>query len=191
MCMISGCNEPVLARGWCEIHYSRWLRHGNPETLKIKSSRRGAAQAFLLECAASTSDECIDWPFAKGESGYGKVRFRGKYTQASRAVCTIAHGEPPEPRYEAAHSCGRGANGCVNGKHLSWKTPKDNQGDRIVHGTHLVGGTHPQAILTERDIPKIRSLLAEKNLTQTEIGKIFGVSKAAINNIAQGRWRHV
>lgn len=53
-------------------------------------------------------------------------------------MCQKAHGDPPSPKHDAAHSCGRGHEGCVNPNHLSWKTKKQNQADRITHGTsHL------------------------------------------------------
>jgi hypothetical protein len=30
MCSIDGCEKPVAGRGWCWMHYERWLRHGDP-----------------------------------------------------------------------------------------------------------------------------------------------------------------
>lgn len=30
MCLIEGCEGPVSTRGWCEKHYTRWKRHGDP-----------------------------------------------------------------------------------------------------------------------------------------------------------------
>jgi hypothetical protein len=29
-CSIEGCHRPVRSRGWCGIHYRRWLVHGDP-----------------------------------------------------------------------------------------------------------------------------------------------------------------
>lgn len=29
-CTITGCRKPRVARGWCEGHYRRWRRHGDP-----------------------------------------------------------------------------------------------------------------------------------------------------------------
>lgn len=26
-CSITGCNDPVIAFGWCRKHYTRWYRH--------------------------------------------------------------------------------------------------------------------------------------------------------------------
>jgi len=30
-CSIEGCDGEVIARGWCQKHYSRWYTQGNPE----------------------------------------------------------------------------------------------------------------------------------------------------------------
>jgi hypothetical protein len=32
MCSVKGCEAPVDGRELCGMHYTRWLRHGNPET---------------------------------------------------------------------------------------------------------------------------------------------------------------
>lgn len=29
-CEIKNCDKPTVGRGWCNMHYSRWKRHGNP-----------------------------------------------------------------------------------------------------------------------------------------------------------------
>lgn len=30
LCSIDACGKPVLGRGWCSTHYSRWRTHGSP-----------------------------------------------------------------------------------------------------------------------------------------------------------------
>lgn len=30
VCAIDGCDKKVASRGWCESHYQRWRRHGDP-----------------------------------------------------------------------------------------------------------------------------------------------------------------
>lgn len=29
-CAVEGCQNPMAVRGWCNIHYTRWKRHGDP-----------------------------------------------------------------------------------------------------------------------------------------------------------------
>lgn len=39
-CSIDGCEDIVSCRGWCEKHYNRWRRHGNPNTTLVIHGRR-------------------------------------------------------------------------------------------------------------------------------------------------------
>lgn len=38
LCSIDGCYKKNLARGWCQKHYQRWKRHGDPTLLIIRST---------------------------------------------------------------------------------------------------------------------------------------------------------
>lgn len=33
LCDVDGCDRQHKARGWCHLHYRRWLRNGDPLTL--------------------------------------------------------------------------------------------------------------------------------------------------------------
>lgn len=42
-CTIAGCDRPVSSRTWCQAHYTRWRRHGDPlvgRTKHLMSDRR-------------------------------------------------------------------------------------------------------------------------------------------------------
>jgi len=39
-CQIEGCGSPVLARGWCAKHYSRWQKHGDPHVVHVRARTR-------------------------------------------------------------------------------------------------------------------------------------------------------
>jgi hypothetical protein len=55
--------------------------------------------------------------------------------RAHRVMCEIAHGPKPAPGFVAAHTCGKGREGCVNPRHLRWASQKENMADKLLHGT--------------------------------------------------------
>lgn len=56
-CSIDGCTKPVIARGWCTAHWTRWKRHGDP--LAGGVSRNPAPDSC-------TVDGCTNPHFARG-----------------------------------------------------------------------------------------------------------------------------
>lgn len=134
-------------------------------------------------------DECFIWPFSKN-GGYGAISVNKRPGGVSRIVCIEAHGQPPTPRHEAAHSCGKGHLGCVAKRHLSWKTPKENWADRYVHGTDNSGDRNGRAKLRTADVIQIKAL--PKDIIVARVAKDYGVSNSAIFDILKGRkWTHL
>jgi|SRR5687768_7530087 len=183
-CSVDICNKPVLTRGYCRSHYRRLLRHGDP--LGGAPERDGAPMRFINEVALQhASDECLTWPFGKNGGGYGVVWIDGKHVVASRYVCELANGAPPTPDHEAAHSCGKGKDGCIAPSHLSWKTRTENESDKLIHGTYARGERHSVTKLTEAAVREILDLRGVE--TQHKLADRFGVSRTAISNIYVGR----
>lgn len=125
---------------------------------------------------------CLSWPYAK-TGGYGQISIDGVRLYVHRLVCEHVHGPAPTPEHEAAHSCGNRA--CANPRHLSWKTPKENHADKLVHGTLPLGSRHHNAKLTEADVRAIRSI--GKSKKQSEIAKQFGVHHSNVSLILTGK----
>ena len=48
LCIITGCDKERHARRWCTAHYSRWWRHGDPETPKYVSSDARPREFIVL-----------------------------------------------------------------------------------------------------------------------------------------------
>lgn len=178
-CLVDSCDKPAQYRGWCSAHHTRWLRHGDTET--IKKVANGTVQRYFHEIVLTYSgDDCLTWPFSRDAKGYGVINgHRSKV--ASRAVCEAAHGEPPTPAHYAAHSCGKGHEGCVNPRHLSWKTPPENKADELIHGTRNFGERNGQARLTAKQVKEIRGLLG--TMSQAKIAKIYGIHQVQISKI--------
>lgn len=131
-------------------------------------------------------NDCLLWPGSRNWNGYGNFQVNGKVRYAHRTMCELAHGAPPSPGHVAAHSCGRGQDGCVNPKHLSWKSPADNQLDRRVHGTskRRKKWFRTHSLVTDEQRAKIIALKGKKN--QREIGNMFGISYQHVSLIQRG-----
>lgn len=138
---------------------------------------------FLRGLIGHTGSECVAWPFARNENGYGTLKYGPNIRKAHRVMCILAHGEPPEPRFNASHSCGNGAGGCVNPNHLSWKTPSENAYDTVRDGRARKKG-RPFAKLTQEQVGQIRAMGDQK--TRAELAIMFNVHRETIGNILRG-----
>lgn len=138
---------------------------------------------FLKDLIGHAGDDCVTWPFGRNEYGYGQVKFGDKIRKAHRVMCILAHGEPPEPRYNAAHSCGNGKHGCVNPRHLSWKTPSENTMDTVVAGRSPKKKGEPRAKLTAELAEEIRQRGSEGRWALAEE---YGVGPETVRRILKG-----
>lgn len=181
LCSIPDCGKKHYAKGVCHAHYQRRNKYGDPLG---GGTSRGEPIRFIRDIALQTKGfECLAWPFYTTKDGYGRAFLDGRATLVHRYICGQVNGSPPEPEYEAAHSCGNRI--CVNPHHLSWKTHAGNMADRFLHGTHNRGSRNGISKLTES---QAREILALKGTaSHREIGLLFGVSRSAVWNIHSGR----
>lgn len=186
ICSIDGCDKPVKSRGWCDMHYVRWHTHGDP-TFRKKPGNGEVVRFFREVVLTYEGDDCLFWPYGKYGSGYGMININRRSRTVSRVVCEEINGLPPSENYDAAHSCGNGHLGCVNPRHLSWKTRAENMADKVVHGTLLRGEGVGNSKLTECEVRQIRALKGKKY--QREIAAQFGVSRELVGLIHRSeRW---
>lgn len=143
----------------------------------------GKGIAFLRAHVAYQGDDCLPWPFCRIR-GYGSVSVNGTIFKAHRLMCEMFRGQAPTEDHEAAHECGNGHLGCVNPKHILWKTPIENQADRKVHGTagKLMPGRRYK--LTVEQVAEIRALKGAKS--QDEIAAMFCCTRENIGRIHRG-----
>ena len=183
LCSIPGCGKLHCAQGYCDAHYRRFRRHGDPLGGRLPPGER---KRWINEVAMRHSGEgCLTWPFVDHKDGYGRLRIDGRTTIASRYVCKLVHGAPPTPKHEAAHNCGKGHLGCVAPGHLEWKTPKQNHADKLEHGTSNRGERHGLSKLTEADVIQVMALKGKES--RYKIAKRFGVTYGAVSEIHRGR----
>ncbi len=184
ICKIDGCCNPMRARGWCNRHWLCWDRNGDP--LVTRRPGNGRARRYLTDVVLPyRGDTCLIWPFGRNAKGYAIIGAGEASRLVSRLVCTDAHGPPPGPDHEAAHSCGRGHIGCVAGVHLYWATKAENEADKAEHGTLPRGERCGTSKLNEADVREIRHLRGA--MSQGEIAELFSVTRTNVSAIHTGR----
>lgn len=141
---------------------------------------QGKTFAWLMAHVGYQGDDCLPWPFSKdGRVGRGRLGHNGKMYWAHRLMCELAHGEPPTPDHQAAHNCGKGHYGCVNPRHLEWKTNSENQLDRRKNGNMLRNSKGNKGSITPEKIEQIHEM-RRNGKTQVSIGKQLGVSLGCV-----------
>lgn len=148
----------------------------------------GEPMAWLLSHVEYDDDACLMWPYGKGSRGrYGAVFYRGRVDGAHRVMCELKHGTAPPHAPLAAHSCGRGSDGCVNPKHLRWATTDENGSDRKKHLASGIEAWPTPTKLSPEDVDAIRN---SKGLTSGAlVAKQFGVSESLVSRIRSGHRR--
>lgn len=73
---------------------------------------------------------------------------------------------------------------------LHWGTHKENEADKIVHGTSNRGERNGKSKLTEEQVGKIRKMYATGNYTQVELAHMNNTVQAMISFIVNHKnWR--
>lgn len=179
LCSVDDCTRTIKSMGMCNAHYLKNRKYGNPLFGK-KFTKNGEPSTWLRENASHLGEECLIWPYAKGRDGRGRIQ--GDVSpQAHRAMCILSHGNPPSDIHEAAHTCGRGHQACVNPRHLYWATPIENAEDKWRHGTQRHGEACWKAKLTIGQVREIR--LLKGKMSQSAIGHKYGVDGETIGDI--------
>lgn len=150
-----------------------------------KTKGIGRSYILIAKHVNYVGDDCILFPYSiNAESGYGYLGWNGKLYRAHRLMCELAHGKPDHPKLEAAHSCH--VPNCINPRHLSWKTHKQNIHDKVIRGTISEANRYGnKGKLNPTEVRLVRRLEGKK--TQVEIGRIVGLSESAIRAIQKRR----
>ena len=125
----------------------------------------------------------IDWMWkgTKDTHGYGQMVVNGVTILAHRLSYQIHNGEIPVGMH-VLHSCDIPC--CMNPEHLHLGTNYDNVKERVERGRSGAchGELHGRAKLNRRQVEEIRIKYA-KGVTQTQLGKMYGISQSSIGKI--------
>jgi len=188
-CSIDGCERRSRCRGWCDGHYSRWLRYGDPCGSKARETTP-LEERFWNK--VQKTEGCWLWTGACNPGGYGHLSRGGRgdgHITASRLSYILAHGEIPEEQL-VLHKCDNRI--CVNPGHLFLGTYKDNMQDASQKGRICHGENIHNSKLSECDISNIRIEYAKGDVSQAALAKFFDVNQATIWSIISGKtWKRV
>ena len=137
------------------------------------------------------TEGCWNWTGYLWRNGYGRFMKSTKEPNqaAHRYAWELAHGAIP-PGISVLHKCDNPR--CVNVSHLFLGTQADNIHDKLQKGRQPRGEAHYQHKLRDADIVAIRQAYATGRYTQTEIGRIYGVSGPTVHYIVQHKiWTHL
>lgn len=180
ICSIDGCDKPTYRRDLCVKHTKRLIRNGHPLAGR---TFEGEPERFMRDVAAKyAGDGCLPWPHRTNPQGYAQLTGGAN---VCRIICEAVNGPPPAPDYEAAHTCGHGADGCVNGKHLRWATRAENEADKVLHGTSNRGERCGSARLTREQVLEIRALAG--TMFNRELADRYGVTETTVRDIRHRR----
>ena len=117
-------------------------------------------------------------------TGYRQLDFsNGTRTKKYVHRLVLETFDPCDGDVEACHNNGiRSDNRLVN---LRWDTKKNNQADRVIHGTDMRGEKHHQAKLTADQANEVKSRHKNGEASR-KLAKEFGVSKTQILRISNG-----
>jgi len=163
------------------MHYTRWLRHGDP--LETKINMEPITWKYLLSCSVIDEEtSCIEWQKGKSQ-GYGAIGKNGVMERTHRISYRLNYGKI-DNGLSVLHKCDNRL--CINPRHLFLGTQKDNMADASNKGRISRGEKHYLTKLTENDVLSIR----EMSDTNKQAAKIFGVRTSTISCIRRRiSWR--
>lgn len=139
-CVIEGCEKSDrLIRGWCNTHYTRWRRHGDPTFRKHGGSGHNTTSDFWAKVDKSGGPEaCWLWTGCLSGFGYGSFAMDHVKYNAHRLAWILVNG--PIPKGDGFHGtcvCHRCDNPkCCNPRHLFLGSQNDNLKDMTRKGRH-------------------------------------------------------
>jgi len=151
--------------------------------------RSNTPDDFWSRVIIKSPHDCWEWSGCILADGYGQTRMNTKKYRTHRLAYQLTYGSIPD-ELQVLHTCDNPK--CCNPNHLWVGTTQDNTQDKIIKGRarYLKGEELPQTKLTCFQVEIIRMLADTKEYTEIELGKMFSVSRGAINGIRLKRsWK--
>jgi hypothetical protein len=134
VCSINGCDRVVQCRGWCEAHYTRWLKSGDVRAhIPVIDKTATVVERFRRYVDVGNANDCWQWTAGLSASGYGRVGDGNRqYVLAHRLAWELANEQSVPEGLHVLHACDNRR--CCNPGHLWVGTNADNVADRHAKG---------------------------------------------------------
>ena len=177
-CAVENCNEGIRAKGYCNTHYQRWYKYGDPLYIKEKIPYTTPAWEHR-----GTYQGCWEWTGGLRNSSdkwcqYGAVRINGKTKLVHRVAYEEIYGPIPEGM-NVCHSCDNTL--CWRPDHLFLGSSKENTHDAVKKGRMA----HK---LSEQEVRAIRVAVASGE-AQHSVARRFGITQSYVSEIVLGKKR--
>jgi hypothetical protein len=201
VCSVEGCGRRVVSRGWCGSHYRRFRLYGDALAGPPIALPLSLAERFWRD--TEKSDGCWLWRGAINHNGYGLTSIRGRGLLAHRASWLLHFGSIPTGMF-VCHHCDNPP--CVRPDHLFLGTAEANNRDKARKGRSPRGDHNgarrmnerlphgersPHAKLSSAQVDEIRTRYATGEISQSQLGRTYGVSQGHIWRILHHRERRL
>lgn len=191
-CSVGGCDTESRYRGYCELHYQRLRKHGDPLTADTRHWLvTPFAERFWAKTARGDGDGCWEWTSNRDSHGYGMMIVKGERRKAHRLAMEFEHGRLPSSVL-VCHRCDNPP--CVRPDHLFLGTAADNTHDamrkgRLIFPPHVPGEKSGQAKVTRRQVDAIRERAAAGEMHVT-LAREFGLTPSGVGRIVHRKtWK--
>lgn len=140
VCAVDGCDLLAMTRGWCQKHYTRWRRHGDPGHTERPGDDGWPLDALMARTDTNGPGGCWLWTGQISSDGYG----RAGHQYAHRLMYERAIGPIPEGLHiDHVHAWGCRHRHCVNPSHLEPVTKGENSRRALKNQVEACPQGHP------------------------------------------------
>lgn len=195
-CSIEGCDYPVLCRGWCNAHYLRWQKFGDPTLGGKPRPRRPKTirEMFEFYMPGDPPPEGVIWRWTgqTNQWGYGRMSFKRRKLVAARVSYELFVGPIPDGMW-VGHKNNKPID--INPHNLELRTIGESHAVMTASGrrataeqTRNPGIDNGSGKLTDHQIRMIRFRRNEQGEPLSSIAADYGVTKSLVSQIALGKW---